>query len=174
MWRDVLGVQTTLDKREWMYFLETRDQRDEWDVMRFSWFGDYNSAMTFLEIFESSSPQNLPGYSSLKFDKTLATASRSSDKHAAQRLMDEAETGLLSDYPIAPLYFFVSKHLVSSAAQRLMDEAETGLLSDYPIAPLYFFVSKHLVSSRIAGFEDNVMDRHPSRYLRIIPSGPDP
>ena len=138
MWRDVLGVETTLDKREWMYFLDTRDQREEWDAMRFAWFGDYNSPMTFLEIFESSSPQNLPGYRSLAYDATVATAVATTDRRAAG---------------------------------ALMAEAESTLLENYPVAPLYFFVSKHLVDSRIAGFEDNIMDRHPSRYLRIRPAG---
>ena len=64
MWRDILGVEVELDKREWKYFLETRDRRDEWQIMRFAWLGDFNDASTFADILLSSSPQNLPGYSS--------------------------------------------------------------------------------------------------------------
>jgi len=62
MWREVLGVEVTLDKREWKYFLATRDERAEWQVMRFAWVGDYNDARTFLEIFRSDSSQNLSGF----------------------------------------------------------------------------------------------------------------
>ena len=48
-----------------------------------------------------------------------------------------------------------------------MRGAEASLMEDYAIAPLYFYVSKHLVSPQIGGFEDNPMDRHPSRFLTI-------
>ena len=60
---EVLGVDVQLDKREWAYFLDTRFAHDEWDAMRFAWFGDYNSPMTFLEIFASAHPQNFARYS---------------------------------------------------------------------------------------------------------------
>jgi len=43
------------------------------------------------------------------------------------------------------------------------------LLEDAPIAPLYFYVSKHLVSPDVSGYESNVFDRHPSRYLEKHP-----
>lgn len=136
MWRDVLGVETRIEKREWKYFLDTREQRDEWDVMRFAWFGDYNAANTFLDIFRSRDTQNLAGYESPRYDELLTAA-------AGQ---NEAQT-----------------------ATALMRDAEAELIGDYPIAPLYFFVSKHLVKPHVLGFENNVMDRHPSRLLRLVP-----
>ena len=134
MWRDVLGVETSLDKKEWKYLLDTRDQRSEWDVMRFAWFGDYNAATTFLDIFESGNPQNLARYQNSDYDRQLAAASKENN---------------------------------AREAATLMQSAESTLIQDYPIVPLYFFVSKHLVKPHIVGFEDNVMDRHPSRYLAI-------
>ena len=133
-WRDTLGAQIELEKREWAYFLDTRTQRDEWDIMRFAWFGDYNSPMTFLEIFTSASPQNLAAYTDPEFDALLSSAG--------------AETS-------------------PDLAALMMGDAESMLISDYPIAPLYFFVSKHLVKPHIGGFEDNVTDRHPSRFLYV-------
>ena len=132
MWRDVLGVEVTLEKREWQYFLQTRDNRAEWQVMRFAWFGDYNHASTFTNIFRSGDPQNLSAYANPEYDRLLTAASSETDTE-------------------------------SRAAH--MTQAESILLADYPIAPLYFFVSKHLVRPGIAGFENNVLDRHPSKYL---------
>jgi ABC-type oligopeptide transport system substrate-binding subunit len=52
---------------------------------------------------------------------------------------------------------------------RLYAEAEALLLADAPIVPLYFYVSKHLVSPSVSGYESNVFDRHPSRYLAKRP-----
>lgn len=125
MWQDVLGVQTTVEKRDWMYFLDTRWSRQDWDVMRFAWFGDYNGAHTFLDIFHSTSEQNFAGFRNDAYDDLLEDPRRSST------------------------------------------DAERHLLNEYAIAPLYFFVGKHLVKPYIRGFENNVMDRHPSRYLSI-------
>ena len=132
MWRNTLGVTIELDKREWMYFLETRNIRDDWAVMRFSWFGDYNDATTFLNIFVADSEQNLPRYSNEEYDNLI---------HAASQQVDARSRAVL----------------LASAEQELID--------DYPIAPLYFYVSKHMVKSTIGGFENNVLDRHPSRFL---------
>ena len=132
MWRDTLGVRTELDKREWKRFLATRGRRDEWDAMRFSWFGDYDDPATFTNLFLSGSAQNLPGYESAAYDELLERAAASVD---------------------------------STERAALIASAERRLLSDYPIVPIYFYVSKHLVSPRVLGFEDNALDRHPSRYL---------
>lgn len=115
MWKQHLGVETVLIKREWQYFLASRDQRGDWDIMRFSWFGDYNAPSTFLEIFSSSSPQNLSGYSSASYDAQLLAASNSQDLSSASALMRSAEEALIGDYPIIPIYFFVSKHMVDES-----------------------------------------------------------
>jgi ABC-type oligopeptide transport system substrate-binding subunit len=133
MWRDVLGAEVELDKREWKYLLASRENRDDWQLMRFAWTGDYDHPATFAEILQSGSPQNLPGYVSARYDQLLADAVASSD-------------------PAAQL--------------RLYARAEAVMLEDNPLIPLYFFVSKHLVKADISGFEANVLDRHPSRYLR--------
>lgn len=136
MWRDVLGVNSTLVKREWKYFLDSRHQRQDWDVMRFSWFGDFNAANTFLDIFESDNDQNLPDYQSSTYDSMLRRAAAELDQQRSS------------------LY---------------LRDAEDILINDYPIAPLYFYVSKHLVRGNIVGFETNIVDRHPSRFLKIVP-----
>ena len=132
MWQDALGIDVELDKREWNYFLDSRDRREDWDAMRFAWFGDYNSAKTFLDIFRSGSDQNLSRYSSARFDTLMANANRAGDP---------------------------------AAAAAAMHEAESVVLDDYAVIPVYFFVSKHMVAGSIGGFEQNVVDRHASRWL---------
>ncbi len=56
-----------------------------------------------------------------------------------------------------------------SQRQALMREAEALLIQDMPILPLYFYVTRSLVAKRIAGWEDNISNVHPSRTLRIKP-----
>ncbi len=110
MWQDALGIEVTLEKREWQYFLESRDLREDWDAMRFAWTGDYAHPGTFLDLFVAGGPMNLPGYASAEYDRLLAAG-----EYAA------AEARLLADYAVIPLYFYVSKHLVSPAIKGFED-----------------------------------------------------
>lgn len=121
MWRDVLGIAVKLDKREWKYFLDTRHRRDEWQVMRFTWSGDYDHPSTFTGILHSASPQNLPGYTNPRFDELIEKAMATPDAGMQAQLFASAETLMLGDYPIAPLYFYVSKHLVKPSVTGFHD-----------------------------------------------------
>ena len=44
-------------------------------------------------------------------------------------------------------------------------EAERIMLADVGVIPISFAVNKNLVNPRITGWVDNVVDRHPARYL---------
>ncbi|MFK8015225.1 MAG: peptide ABC transporter substrate-binding protein [Gammaproteobacteria bacterium] len=110
-WEQLGSVQVSLEKREWQYFLATRDQREQWDSMRFAWIGDYNDPSTFLDIFLTGNEQNLPGYGSAKYDELLSGAAILSGEDRAH-MLEEAERTLINDYAVAPLYFYTSKHLV--------------------------------------------------------------
>jgi oligopeptide transport system substrate-binding protein len=49
---------------------------------------------------------------------------------------------------------------------KLLSDAEAvGVARDLCVAPLMFYGFHTLVSSKLVGWEDNVMDRHPSRFL---------
>jgi oligopeptide transport system substrate-binding protein len=48
----------------------------------------------------------------------------------------------------------------------LLQQAEARLLATHAILPLYIYTSKHLVDPSLQGFEPNLLDRHPSRWLR--------
>jgi len=113
MWRDVLGIDVKLDKREWQHFLATREQRQEWQMMRFAWTGDFNHPSTFTDLLVSNSPQNLPAYSNSVYDDMLGTAATTLNNADQMQLYAAAELRMLEDYPLVPLYFYVSKHLVA-------------------------------------------------------------
>ncbi len=112
MWEEALGVQVELDKREMGVMLGLRAQRDAWEVMRLSWGADYNDPLSILEIFHSESDQNLAMYASEDFDEFLEQATIEIDPARRLELMTAAEETVLNGYPVAPLYFYVSKHLV--------------------------------------------------------------
>jgi oligopeptide transport system substrate-binding protein len=120
MWQEILGANVELEKLEWKIFLETRTQRNNWQIMRFAWFGDYDDASTFTDIFRSDSLQNLPGYRNNDYDEILRLASAQNDPVYRAQSMSTAERALLDDYPIVPLYFYVNKHLVNPRVQGFL------------------------------------------------------
>ncbi len=133
MRRDVLGAEATLVAEEFRVLLANIAGRNGIDVFRSSWIGDYNDAQSFLQLFETRNPSNMTGHSDLVFDQIMGRASQESDFHERRLLLQNAE--------------------------RIV-------LESHVVIPLYFYVSKHLVSDQIEGWTDNVLDIHPSQYLR--------
>ena len=112
MWRDVLGVETTLVNEEFQVLLANMREREVTQVFRSSWIGDYNDAHTFLSILESDNPSNMPGYSNEMYDSLMQQAAEQVDPKKRRFYLEEAERVLLADHPVIPIYFYVSKHLV--------------------------------------------------------------
>jgi ABC-type oligopeptide transport system substrate-binding subunit len=113
MWRDVLGAETTLVNEEFQVLLSNMRAKEVTQVFRSSWSGDYNDAHTFLNVMTSDAASNMTGYASDEFDALMRRAAAEADPERRREYMQQAEAVLLADYPVIPLYFFVSKHLVS-------------------------------------------------------------
>jgi oligopeptide transport system substrate-binding protein len=112
MWKEELGVETTLSDEEFRVFLQSRHDKQKWDVLRLSWNADYNDAGNFLDIFRVNSSNSDTGYSNPAFDKLMDEAANTVNPEIRRGLLESAERTLLADYPIIPLYFYVSKRLV--------------------------------------------------------------
>ena len=113
MWKEALGVETTLINEEFQVLLANTQAREVTQVFRSSWIGDYNDAHTFLNIMEGGNPANLPAYASQEYDALMRRAAEQVDLDRRRLWLEEAERVLLADHPVIPLYFYVSKHLVS-------------------------------------------------------------
>jgi oligopeptide transport system substrate-binding protein len=112
MWKQVLGVETSLTNQEWKVFLDTRNRREITQVFRGGWIGDYNDAFTFTQLMYSTNEMNHPGYSSERYDELVRQAGQEGDLDKRAAILGEAEAVLLDDMPIIPIYFYVSTHLV--------------------------------------------------------------
>jgi len=113
MWREVLGVEVLLVNEEFKVLVSNIQAGEITQVFRLSWTGDYNDAYTFLQLFESENPSNLTSYSSSVVDALLGNAAKEVDPNKRRSLLEEAERVALADHPVIPIYFYVSKHLVS-------------------------------------------------------------
>ncbi|MDH3616560.1 MAG: peptide ABC transporter substrate-binding protein, partial [Gammaproteobacteria bacterium] len=82
-------------------------------VFRSSWMGDYNDAFTFLSVLQAGSAANMPRYENDEYESLLERAANQIDAGRRRLYLEEAERVMLADHPVIPLYFYVSKHLVS-------------------------------------------------------------
>jgi oligopeptide transport system substrate-binding protein len=117
MWREHLGVETTLVNEEFRVLLSRRKDPDQWQILRLSWRGDYNDASNFLEILGRAGAVNDTGYDDPEYERLLAQAATELDSARRRALLEEAERRMLAHYPLLPLYHTVSKHLVKPWVQ---------------------------------------------------------
>ena len=59
----------------------------------------------------------------------------------------------------------VGTERVRARRERLMFEAERVLMTDNVIIPVFTYVTKRLVNPHLRGWENNVMDHHPTRNM---------
>jgi oligopeptide transport system substrate-binding protein len=112
MWQNALGVHSSLINEEFRVFLATRRNRVVTEVFRAGWIGDYLDPYTFLDLMHSENPQNDVGFFHLEFDALLAKAAMTADAENRFRLLEQAESLMLSEQPVIPIYTYVSKRLV--------------------------------------------------------------
>ncbi len=59
----------------------------------------------------------------------------------------------------------VGTERVRARRERLMFEAERVLMSDHVIIPIFTYVTKRLVNPHLKGWQNNVMDHHPTQTM---------
>ncbi len=111
MWRRELGLDVHINNMEQSALLANRRTLD-YQIMRAEWAADYLDPKTFLDVFRSDSNNNHTGWKNSKYDSLLFEADRTSDPTARYALMRQAETILLNDAPIIPIYYYTSVRLV--------------------------------------------------------------
>lgn len=137
MW-SAIGVETRLINVERRVLSSLRTDR-RFDLLRAGWTGDYADAHTFLEIWHSDAGGlNQSRYRSKRFDDLLAASRSEADPDRRRRLLLEAESQLLDDMPMIPLYFLARRALVRESVcgwihDPVLDSASRWL---WPSGPL--------------------------------------
>jgi oligopeptide transport system substrate-binding protein len=107
MWKKELGVDIRLFNQEWKVYLQKQQMLD-FSVSRAGWAGDYPDAATFLEIFLSDSGNNQTGWKNAEYDRLFAAANKQMNVKARNEMMAQAESILLREAPIIPLFFYTN------------------------------------------------------------------
>jgi oligopeptide transport system substrate-binding protein len=117
MWKDELNIEITLANLEWKVFLDTLNGKN-FQAARAGWVGGYLDPNTFLGRFITGGGTNRTGFSSTRFDEImLRLAPEAQSAEERLQLMREAETILLDQVPIVPIYTYTSKHLVHASVR---------------------------------------------------------
>ena len=130
MWKQALGVHTELLQEEWKVFVNNRSQGAITQVFRGGWIADYADPASFLDLFRGDEALNNTFYDNPGFDQLLDQAARSPGGQRLQ-LLQQAETLLLRDTPVIPLYHYVSRHLVNPECGGFVDNPRDIHLSRY-------------------------------------------
>ena len=116
MWNKELGIEVELVNQEWKVYLDTEHKLD-YDVSRGGWIADYPDPYTFLSTFASWSENNRTGWKNPRYDDLLAEAERTVDMKKRYDLFGQAETLMMEDVPLIPIYHYTRVYLIQPSVQ---------------------------------------------------------
>jgi oligopeptide transport system substrate-binding protein len=125
MWRSI-GVNTELINAE-RSVVDTAAKNGDFDLVRSAWFSPYADAYGFLNRFETGSPGNTSRYASPEFDELLRRANNLQDPAARAELLREAENLVIKNQAVIPIFYYVSRRLVSPRVRGWDDHNLTAL-----------------------------------------------
>ncbi|MDP1875150.1 peptide ABC transporter substrate-binding protein [Phenylobacterium sp.] len=134
-WKEI-GVQVTLAQQEGQ--IAYADYRARaFQVADAAWIADYNDPTSFLDLQRSFyGPQNYGDYNNPEYDRLMALADQEPDAARRAAYIAKAEHMMLEDAPVAPVYFYVNKNLVSPGitgwVDNLLDHHRTRWLCTKP------------------------------------------
>jgi oligopeptide transport system substrate-binding protein len=112
MWKDALNIEITLSNQEWKVYLDST-RRLDFDIARRSWIGDYVDPNNFLDLFLSGGGNNRTGFADARYDNLiLQQAPQAPTPEERFAIFYQAESLLMEQMPIIPIYTYTSQHLI--------------------------------------------------------------
>lgn len=119
MWKDVLNIHVTLSNQEWKVYLDSIDTMN-YAIARRGWIGDYVDANNFLDMYLTGGGNNNTGFAEPAYDEMIARiAPATADPEERFKVFYEAETMLMEQMPILPIYTYSSKHLIHPSVRDM-------------------------------------------------------
>ena len=116
MWRQNLGVDVAISQQEFKVFLQSISNKTlNYSIARGRWLPEYPDALSVLDIMTGTSGINGTGYADPVYDNLLHSADGQASREARLSGFAKAETYLLQQSPVAPLYFGTSAFLIHPA-----------------------------------------------------------
>ena len=119
MWKKYLNDDITISNQEWKVYLNAVSQRD-FQVARRGWIGDYVDPNNFLDLFITDGGNNNTGFANDYYDEMiLQLAPRAPTEEERFAIFHEAETLLMQQMPIIPIYTYATRHLVHPSVEGM-------------------------------------------------------
>ncbi len=119
MWKTALNIDITIANQEWKVYLDSVTQMD-FQIARRGWIGDYVDPNNFLDLYLSGGGNNNTGYADSRYDELiLRKAPQAKTKEERFALFNEAETMMMEEMPIIPIYTYTSKHLIHPSVKGM-------------------------------------------------------
>lgn len=119
MWKDVLNIEVTLANQEWKVYLDSVSEMN-FDIARRGWIGDYVDPNNFLDMYITGGGNNNTGFADTVYDEMiLRRAPQAATQEERFAIFHEAETRLMEQMPIIPIYTYASKHLVHPSVKGM-------------------------------------------------------
>lgn len=110
-WFQAFGIRVKLANKEWKVFLDELSH-GQFQVARMGGVAGFNDAMTFFDQYKYlNHSNNFTGWSNPKFTELLETAERTANAEEREKMMREAEKILISEMPIAPIYYYTGTYV---------------------------------------------------------------
>lgn len=111
MWRELFGIKIGLENVDFRIKIE-REQSGDYQVSRSGWMTDFMDPVALLDLWCSDGAFNDAKYNNPKYDELIKKAKSTNDQNVRMTAMKEAETILMEDAPIIPIYFYTQPYTV--------------------------------------------------------------
>lgn len=122
MWKTTLGVNVALENQEWKVYLRTRQSLD-YSIARAGSISDIADPSDFIDSYRSNHGMNHTGWSNAEFDTLTLEASSTINQQTRYVLLAKAESILLSELPILPIYQYSDSYLKKEYVKGLQFNA---------------------------------------------------
>lgn len=122
MWKPI-GVEVELFNAEVAVHYDALRAGD-FQVGRAGWLLDYNDASNTLDLLKTGVENNYGRYSNAKFDELMAKAANERDLATRAGYMHEAEKIAMDEFGAMPIYWYVSKNVVSPKISGFEDNTQ--------------------------------------------------
>lgn len=104
-WNKAFGINIILDANE-SHMQMDKMKKGNYQISIGSWFADIHDPINFLEIFKSAeNPTNQTGWHHPEYTALLERSSLESDPEIRKQILAQAETILMKEMPVIPLFF---------------------------------------------------------------------
>ncbi|ARU61438.1 hypothetical protein CBW65_10795 [Tumebacillus avium] len=117
-WKTQLGVEIKVEAVPFKTRL-LRTQEGNYDIALMAWGLDYNDAGTFLDMWGTGESINTANYSNPKYDELITSSDATAEMDVRTSALRAAESLLMEDMPVAPLYFNNKSYLTKPYVKGL-------------------------------------------------------